>query len=83
MEEPAAGGTCRSTVETAHVFDVHLGETIAPYVTLPPLRAVLPISTETRNRPKRHHRTSAPRKPRATDPHPVADHEQPVGPQQK
>ena len=35
-----------STVETAHVFDVHLGETVAPYVTLPPLRAVLPISTE-------------------------------------
>ena len=35
-----------STVETAHVFDVHLGETIAPYVTLPPLQAVLPISTE-------------------------------------
>ena len=36
-----------STVETVHVFDVHLGETVAPYVTLPPLRAVLPISTET------------------------------------
>ena len=36
-----------STVEAAHVFDVHLGETVAPYVTLPPLRAVLPISTET------------------------------------
>ena len=35
-----------STVETAHIFDVHLGETVAPYVTLPPLRAVLPISTE-------------------------------------
>ena len=37
-----------STVETAHVFQVYLGETVAPYVTLPPLRAVLPISTETK-----------------------------------
>ena len=37
-----------STVETAHVFDVHLGETVAPFITLPPLQAVLPISTQTR-----------------------------------
>ena len=32
------------TVESDHVFDVHLGETVVPYATLDPLRAVLPIS---------------------------------------
>ena len=31
------------TVESMHIFDVHLGETIAPYVTLDPLKAVLPL----------------------------------------
>jgi SAM-dependent methyltransferase len=31
------------TVETAHVFDVHLGETVVPYATLDPLRVVLPL----------------------------------------
>ena len=31
------------TVEAAHVFDIHLGETIVPYATLDPLRAVLPL----------------------------------------
>ena len=31
------------TVEEAHVFDVHLGETVVPYATLDPLKAVLPI----------------------------------------
>ena len=31
------------TVEKAHLFDVHLGETIAPYVTLEPLQALLPL----------------------------------------
>ena len=31
------------TVEAAHVFDVHLGETIVPYATLAPLQAVLPL----------------------------------------
>ena len=34
------------TVEESHLFDVHLGETLAPYVTLPPLRAVLPIDKD-------------------------------------
>jgi hypothetical protein len=29
------------TVETKHLFNVHLGETIAPYVTLEPLKALL------------------------------------------
>ena len=32
------------TIDESQVFGVHLGETVAPYVTLPPLRAVLPIS---------------------------------------
>ena len=31
------------TVEAAHVFNVHLGETVVPYSTLDPLRAVLPL----------------------------------------
>ena len=31
------------TVEAAHVFDVHLGETIAPYVSLRPLQAAVPL----------------------------------------
>ncbi len=32
------------TIETEHVFDVHLGETVAPYVLLEPRKAVLPLS---------------------------------------
>ena len=31
------------TIETAHVHDVHLGETLVPYATLEPLTAALPI----------------------------------------
>ena len=31
------------TIETAHIFDVHLGETVVPYATLDPLKAVFPI----------------------------------------
>ena len=31
------------TVEKRHLFYVHLGETIAPYVTLEPLKALLPM----------------------------------------
>ena len=31
------------TIEAAHVFDVHLGETVVPYATLGPLQAVLPL----------------------------------------
>ena len=31
------------TVEVAYVFNIHLGETIVPYATLNPLRAVLPL----------------------------------------
>ena len=33
----------QQTVEEAHLFDVHLGQTLAPYVTLGPLKALLPI----------------------------------------
>ena len=32
------------TIEKTHVFDVHLGETVVPYATLDPLKAVLPSS---------------------------------------
>ncbi len=31
------------TIERDHLFDVHLGETVAPYVTLEPLKALLPL----------------------------------------
>ena len=31
------------TIEAAHVFDIHLGETLVPYATLEPLKAVLPL----------------------------------------
>ncbi len=31
------------TVEDKHLFDVHLGETVAPYVALEPLKALLPL----------------------------------------
>ena len=30
-------------VSNDHLFDVYLGECIAPYVTLDPLKAVLPV----------------------------------------
>ncbi len=31
------------TIETQHVHDVHLGETVVPYATLNPLKAILPF----------------------------------------
>ncbi len=31
------------TIEESHVYDVHLGETVVPYATLEPLKAVLPV----------------------------------------
>ncbi len=31
------------TIERQHVYDVYLGETVVPYATLDPLRAVLPL----------------------------------------
>ena len=40
------------TIETQHVFDVHLGETVVPYATLDPLKAVLPITSSDTELPK-------------------------------
>ena len=31
------------TIEKSHLFDVHLGETVVPYATLDPLKALLPL----------------------------------------
>ena len=31
------------TIERSHLFDVHLGETVVPYATLDPLKALLPV----------------------------------------
>ena len=31
------------TIENLHVYNVHLGETVVPYTTLEPLKAVLPV----------------------------------------
>ena len=31
------------TIEKTHLFDVHLGETVVPYATLTPLKALLPV----------------------------------------
>ena len=31
------------TIEKTHLFDVHLGETVVPYATLDPLKALLPL----------------------------------------
>ena len=39
------------TIETAHVFDVHLGETLVPYATLEPLKAVLPLTQDSHELP--------------------------------
>ena len=33
------------TIEAQHLYDVHLGETLVPYATLDPLKAVLPLKT--------------------------------------
>ena len=33
------------TIEARHVFDVHLGETLIPYATLEPLKAILPLES--------------------------------------
>ena len=31
------------TIERSHLYDVHLGETVVPYATLQPLKALLPV----------------------------------------
>ena len=46
------------TIETRHVFDVHLGETVAPYVTLQPLKAVLPLKHREYELPRSNRGTS-------------------------
>ena len=33
----------QQTIETRHLYDVHLGETVVPYATLEPLQALLPL----------------------------------------
>ena len=33
----------QQTIETRHLYDVHLGETVVPYATLEPLKAILPV----------------------------------------
>ena len=43
-----------SVVSEDNIFDVHLGETVAPYVTLPPRNAVLPIDKEDMTIPLDH-----------------------------
>ena len=40
------------TIDTAHVFDVHLGETVVPYATLEPLKAALPLKQGSYELPK-------------------------------
>ena len=44
LELPELAG---QVIEAEHVFDVYLGETVAPYVMLEPLKAVLPLSKST------------------------------------
>ena len=39
------------TIETQHLFNVHLGETVIPYVTFAPLKAVLPVKREDKEIP--------------------------------
>ena len=34
------------TVEESHLFNIHLGETVVPYATLEPLRALLPLKQD-------------------------------------
>ena len=40
------------TIEQTHVFPIHLGETVVPYATLEPLRAVLPFKQRDYEIPK-------------------------------
>lgn len=43
------------TIETEHIFDIHLGETVVPYATLDPLKAVLPLERGAKEFPKDDH----------------------------
>ena len=72
------------TIERTHLFDVHLGETVAPYVTLEPLRALAAPEAGGRRdsrRPERSRRYPAWRVG-ATDARPLASGKRPVGRQQ-
>ena len=43
------------TIETEHIFNVHLGETVVPYATLDPLKTVLPLKRGDRELPLDDH----------------------------
>ena len=43
-----------NVVHSDNLFDVYLGESIAPYVTLPPLTAVLPVDKQAMTLPLHH-----------------------------
>ena len=45
------------TIETQHVHDIHLGETIVPYAALDPLKAVLPFKQSDTRFPSDSHGT--------------------------
>ena len=72
-------------IEEEHIWDVHLGETVAPYVLLEPLKAVLPLSNKTgRTRDKKGRLVrSRSGSPRHTHAPPLAHDQQPVGRTQK
>ena len=42
------------TIENQHLHDVYLGETVVPYATLDPLKALLPLKRRRRPAPHRH-----------------------------
>ena len=42
-KEPNLDAISGQTIEENHLFDIHLGETVAPFVTLEPLQALLPL----------------------------------------
>ena len=69
------------TVEAAHVFDVHLGETVVPYATLHPLRAILPLRRGEYEIPsgERWCGRRCPGKTGPEDAQPLAGRQQPVG----
>ena len=43
MSPPQLLAVRGNTIEDEHVFEAHLGETLVPYATLEPLRAILPV----------------------------------------
>ncbi len=79
------------SIETTHLYEVHLGETVVPYTTLDPLKAILPIARDERipppppppheGRKQRHwwHRSRQTRTPHA---HAMAESQQVLGGEQ-